>query len=205
MTKSPLTLYWAKGTCSFAVHIALREAAAPVDLVRVDLRTRKTAAGDDLARVTPKGYVPALRLADGTVLTETAIILQHLADLYPEARLAPPRDDPSRLRFDERIQFIATELHKAFAPFTIMPNPGEEAKAWAKARLDTRIALLAEDLGDKPFFDERGFTIADAYAYYALVAYRTFVRAELPAPIAAYAERIAARPSVRAAVEAEKS
>ncbi|WP_437681720.1 glutathione binding-like protein [Sorangium sp. So ce131] len=202
MTKT-MKLFYTPGVCSLAPHIALREAGAEFELVRVDLRTKKTADGGDFGSVNPKGYVPALLLPDGNLLTETAVLLQYIADRWPEARLAPERGDLVRVRFDERLQFIATELHKGFAPFTLMPNVSEESKRWAAQRLGERVGLLAEALGERAFFNGEAFTVVDAYAYFALRTYRYLLRVELPEALGAYVERISARPAVRAALAAE--
>jgi len=199
---NPLRLYYAPHVCSLAPHIALREAGAPFELVRVDLRTRKTADGGDFMALNPKGYVPALTLPDGSLLTETAVILHYVADTWQEAGLAP-RHGLERLRFDELLQFIATELHKGFAPFTLMPNPSEETKRWAADRLAARVALLAATLGDREFIQGTSFTVADAYAFFALRTYSALLKAELPASLAAYLKRLSERPSVRAALQAE--
>ncbi|MDC0716402.1 glutathione S-transferase N-terminal domain-containing protein [Nannocystis bainbridge] len=203
MTTEALRLYYYPGVCSLAPHIALREAGATFELARVDLRTRKTEAGEDFAAVNPKGYVPALRLPDGEVLTETAVLLQYVADTWPEAGLAPLHGGLERVRFDERLIFIATELHKGFAPFTIMPNAGDEAKRWASQRLTARVELLARDLGERPFFHGDAFTVLDAYAFFALRVYPKLFAAELPANLAAFQARVAARPAVVAAFAAE--
>ncbi|NVB84868.1 MAG: glutathione transferase GstA [Kofleriaceae bacterium] len=203
MTNASLTLYWARNVCSLAPHIALREAGAAFDLVRVDLRTKLIEDGHPFEAITPKRYVPALRLADGSILTELAVILHYVADTYPDAALAPLHGTLERLRLDERIHFVATELHKGFAPFTIMPNAGAEAKAWAKDRLGKRIALLADDLGDRPLFGGERFTILDAYTFWAVSTYRRLTQAELPPNLAAYVERVRARPSVKSALDAE--
>ncbi|WP_272424868.1 glutathione transferase GstA [Polyangium jinanense] len=198
-----MKLFYTPGVCSLAPHIALREAGATFELARVDLRSKKTADGDDFARLNPKGYVPALLLPDGTLLTETAVLLNYIADTWPEANLAPPRGNLVRVRFDEWLQFIATELHKGFAPFTLMPNVSEESKHWAAQRLASRVTLLAEALADRPFLHGDAFTILDAYAYFALRTYRHLLRVDLPGALGSYLERLSARPAIRAALTAE--
>lgn len=202
MTHS-LKLFYTPGVCSLAPHIALREAGAAFELVRVDLRTKQTAAGDDYERITPKSYVPALELADGSVLTETAILLRYIADTWPDAALAPAHGGMERVRFDERLHFIATELHKGFAPFTLMPNPGDETKRWAAQRLADRVALVERDLADREYLYGEAFTVVDAYAFFALRTYRHLLRVELPGTLTAYLARLAERPAVRAALDAE--
>jgi glutathione S-transferase len=147
--------------------VLLREAGIPFDLTLVDLRKKTTAKGADFEAIVPKGYVPALRLADGYILTETAIILRWIADSRPEACLAPPHGTFERVRFDEMLHFIGTELHKGFAPFTIMVGASAESKEWAKERLRTRVNSLDEALGDASFFFGDQFTAVDAYAIWA--------------------------------------
>ncbi len=144
-----------------------------------------------------------MRLADGYILTETAIILRWIADSHPEARLAPPQGTFERVRFDEMLHFIGTELHKGFAPFTIMVGASAESKEWAKERLRMRVLSLDATLGDGSFFFGDRFTAVDAYAIWALRTYVALTRAELPGRLARYVVRIAARPSVVAALEAE--
>src|SRR5262245_31634544 len=112
-----LTLYYAPGGCSMAPHIALREANLPFKLNKVDfMRGKQTDDGQNFNEVNPKGYIPALRLEDGQLLTENAIMLQYIADLKPEAKLAPPQGSFERVRFQELLHFIATELHKGITP-----------------------------------------------------------------------------------------
>jgi glutathione S-transferase len=200
-----MKLYFASHVCSLVPHIVLRELGASFDLVRVDLRSKKVADGRDLTDVTPKSYVPALELDDGNLLTEVAVIVHHLADSHPEAKLAPARGTMARVRFDELVHFIATELHKGFAPFTLMPNPGDETKEWARTRLAHRVSLLETALGDKRHFTGDDFTIADAYAFWALRTFKGVTRQDVPASLAEYLVRVGERPSVKAALEAEKA
>jgi glutathione S-transferase len=204
-TQRPLELFAAPRVCSFAPHVLLREAGIPFELTLVDLRknNKTTAKGDDFEAIVPKSYVPALRLADGYVLTETAVILRWIADSHPEARLAPPHGTFERLRFDEMLHFIGTELHKGFTPFTLMVGASAESKEWAKERLRVRVRLLDEALGDAPFFFGDKFTAVDAYALWALRTYVALLRTDLPERLARYVARIGERPSVLAALEAE--
>ena len=197
-------LYYAPQVCSFGPHVALRELGIPFDLVRVDLRTHTTAGGEPLSNINRKDYVPALVLPDGALLTEVSAILLYLADLHPDAKLAPS-SGLARVRFHELLNFIATEFHKAFSVFTIMANPSEDSRAWAKARLGRRTDVLDNLLGDRPFFAGDTPTVADFYAYWALTTYVRLTRAELPARLRDFVERVAVRPSVVAAHAAEKA
>jgi glutathione S-transferase len=197
------TLYFTPHTCSLAPHIVLREAELPHDLVRVDLKAKKLPDGTDWLAVNPKGYVPALRLPSGQVLTEGAVMVQFLADQVPEKALAPPNGTMERVRLQEWLHFIATELHKAASPL-YNPVAGDEYKKLLKDRLVGRWTTLAEGVGDKPYLTG-AFTIADAYAYYVMRAWIHAHKESLdrwPTLVAYYA-RIAARPAVAAALEAE--
>jgi glutathione S-transferase len=201
MSDTPrFTLYYAPQVCSLAPHIVLRELGAAFELVRVDLRGAREA----LVAANPKNYVPALRLADGEVVTETGVILRYLADTHADAGLAPAHGTFARVRFDEWIHFVATELHKGFAPFTIMAAPSAESKQWAADRLAARVAILEHGLGARSYLHGDHFTVLDAYAFWALRTYAARVGRELSPVLHAYVEGIGARPAVRAAIEAER-
>ncbi len=199
-----MKLYFSPGSCSLSPHIALREADLPFELERVDLRAKKTSAGSDYLAINPKGYVPALQLDDGELVTEGAIIVQYVADQRPERGLAPPTGTPDRRRLQEWLHFIATELHKGFGPIN-NPKAGTELKESLKVRLLSRFAFLANALEGKRFLLGDTFTVADGYAYYVLRSLRKLDAAALAGNPAlnAYFDRIASRPSVRTALEAE--
>jgi glutathione S-transferase len=203
-----LKLYYSPGACSLSPHIALREAGLPFDLVKVDLAAKKLKEGKDDGRdyyaVTKKGYVPVLELDNGEIITEGAIIVQYIADQKPEAKLAPPSGTLERVRLNEWLHFIATELQKTFGPIN-HPKSGDEFKQAWKARLAARFEVLAKGLEGKPFLLGDSFTVADGYAYYVLRNLRKLDKVALEsAPIlSAYFERVGSRPAVRAALEAE--
>jgi glutathione S-transferase len=199
-----MKLYYAPGACSLSPHIALREADLPFELVQVDNRAKKTASGEDYLAINPKGYVPAVILDDGQLLTEGAIIVQYIADQKPESRLAPPNGTFERLRLQEWLHFIATELHKTFGPIN-NPKANEDLKESFKERLALRFQILARGLRGKSFLTGETFTIADGYAYYTLRNWRKLVGptfGDLPA-LAEYFDRVGARPAVKAALAAE--
>jgi glutathione S-transferase len=197
-----MKLYYAPGACSLSPHIALREAGLPFEPVRVDfMRGKQLEGGGTLNDVNPKGYVPALVLDDGQLLTEGAVIVQYIADLAPFTNLAPPPGTFERVRLQELLNFIATELHKGTGPLYAKAAP-EEYKQLVRDKVATRFQHLADVLGDKPFLLGDRFTIADGYALYAI---RSWLRFKLPLPpvLLAYQERLEARPAVHAALEAE--
>jgi glutathione S-transferase len=199
-----LTLYYTPGACSLSPHIALREAGLPFKLVKVDLAAKKLEDGSDFFALNPKGYVPALRLADGQLLTEGAVIVQYVADQNPDAKLAPKAGGLPRARLQEWLHFIATELHKGFGPIN-NPKSTPELKQFFRQRLDARFQILAKALENREYLLDEGFSVADGYAYYTLRQLKRLDASALDqsAVLKPYFDRIGARPAVRAALEAE--
>lgn len=199
-----ITLFYSPGACSISPHVALRESGLPFEIVKVDLG-KKTYGPDgaDYLKVCPKGYVPAVRLGDGQMLTENAVMIQYIADLVPEKNLAPTPGTFERVRFAELLNFIATELHKGMSPM-YNAKAGDEYKVFLKDRLTKRFLVLDEQLGERPWLWGDRFTVADGYASYVLRAWKRVVKAEIPGKhLNAYYERLLARPSVRDAMAAE--
>jgi glutathione S-transferase len=195
--------YFSPGACSLHPQIALQETGVPAELVRVDLRAHKTQDGSDYYAVNPKGYVPALQLDDGTILTEGAIIAQYIADQRPEAKMIPPPGTIERYRVQEWQNFIATEIHKAFGPLF---GGSDEAKEQARARVSKRLDLVARALEAHPFLVGDTFSVADAYLF-NMLTWTTFTGIDLakwPA-LQAFFSRVQQRPSVQAALAAQKS
>lgn len=198
-----MKLFFSPGACSLSPHIVLRESGLPFDTERVDLKARKTAGGSDFASITDKGAVPTLQLEDGQVLTEGAVIVQYIADKKPEARLAPPAGSLERYRLQEWLNYIASELHKSFSPLFKKDTP-EEFKATLKAALAAKFAWVDGKLAGKQFLLGDQFTVADAYLF-TVARWSKAVGLDLSKypTLAAYLERIASRPAVRAALQAE--
>ncbi len=200
-----MKLYWAPHACSLSPHIALREAGLPFELERVDLRTKKTASGEDYLTVNPKGYVPALKLDDGQVLTEGAVIVQWIADQRPESRLAPPPGSFARLRVQEWLHYIGTELHSRFGPLYGNKTPADY-RVTVVEKLTARFRFLAEAVTGPPYLTGDTFTVADGYAFYTLRSWKRVVSPTLPAvALDDFCARVAARPAVAAALGAEAS
>jgi len=204
MTTQPLKLYYTPGACSLSPHIALREAGLPFELVQVNLAEKKLKDGGDYLAVNPKGYVPALTLQDGELLTEGALIVQYVADLKPETKLAPALGTPSRRRLQEWLHFIATELHKGFGPIN-NPKSNPELKQVLQERLASRFAFLASALQGKSYLVDDVFTVADGYAFYTLRNWQKLVGPELgdSQVLRAYFARLSARPAIQEALKAE--
>lgn len=199
-----MKLYFSPGACSLSPHIVLRELGLEFELEQVDLATKKTKAGEDFLAVNPKGYVPALVLDDGQVLTEGPAIVQYLADLRPEAGLAPKWGTMERVRLQEWLTFIGTELHKSYSALFNKRAPAEY-KEIMKEVIGKRIAFVAGALETKPFLMGDTFTVADAYLYTVLSWSRLVGIDHSPWPsVVAFLERVNARPAVQAARDAEK-
>ncbi len=198
-----MKLYFSPGACSLASHITLYEAGLPCTVDKVDMRTRKTSDGQDFTAINPKGYVPALMLDDGELLSEGPAILQYLADRKPEAQLAPPAGTLPHYRLIEWLNFITSELHKGFAPL-LRPGAAEEVKTAARDKLGQRLAYAANHLASRQYLVGEHFTVADAYLYTILTWARP-AGIDLTAwpVLAAYRDRIQQRPAVQAARKAE--
>ena len=198
-----MKLYFSPGACALHPQITLREAGVPFEMVRVDLRSHKVSDGSDYYEINPKGYVPALRLDDGSVLTEGCVIDQYVADLRPEKKLLPPAGSIERVRVQEWLNFIASEVHKSFSPFF---GKDEAAKDAARPRLTGRFELIEKTLSKHPYLTGDVFTVADAYLFNMLrwAAFASFDLARWPG-VQAFSDRVSARPAVQEALAAEKS
>ena len=197
-----MRLFYIPGTCSLSPHIVAREAGLDIDLVQVDIATKRTADGLEYRSVNPKGAVPALELDDGQVLTESAVIVQYLADLAPEAGLAPANGSFERYRLQEWLNWISSELHKGFGPLWSKDTP-PETQAAAKANLALKFGYLDRHLATREHL-LGGFSVADAYAF-AVLGWAAFFAIDLARwpNVAAYVARLAARPAVRRALVTE--
>ena len=199
-----MKLYFSPGACSLASHIALREAGSEFQTEKVDLRTHKTAGGVDFYTINPKGYVPALQLDDGSVLTEGPAILQYIADQKPASRLAPAAGTMERYRLQEWLNFIGSELHKSFSPLFNPATPEDMRKA-TRERLEKRLDFVAGHLAGRSYLLGEQFSVADAYLF-TVLSWTQGVgidRAKWPV-VDAYYKRVGERRAVQAAREAEK-
>ncbi|HEV8695872.1 MAG TPA: glutathione transferase GstA [Lysobacter sp.] len=202
-----MKLYFAPHTCSLAPHIVLRELDVPFELVRVQLGANPMLAdsGASYRDINPLGYVPALELKDGRVLTEGTALLQWLADSVPGSSLATPTRLDERYELQRWLGYIASELHKTFSPWLFHPEYGEQAMNVARVRLNPRLEVVERQLQRTAFIAGDRFTIADAYLF-AIASWCRPLKISLePWPaLAAYLKRLTDRESVRAALNAER-
>lgn len=198
-----MKLYFAPGASSLTPHIALREAGLAFELEQVDHRQKKTKDGGDYRSINPKGQVPALRLDDGQILTEAAVVVQYIADQKPAAKLAPPAGGMARYRLQEWLNFIASEMHKEVGAL-FDRNASNESKAQQKEMLVPKFEYLAQALAGRDYLMGDQFTVADGYLYNILrwARLNKIDLARWPA-LAAFVQRVEARPAVQAALKAE--
>lgn len=191
-----MKLYYCPWACSLAAHIALREAGVPFEIENVDIRTKITSTGADFNKVTPKGYVPALEIDTGELITENIAVLDYLAGVYPQFSVEGPL---GRTRLVEALAYISTELHKSFKPY--WHNGTDAQKAAASAYITARMRYLGDTISSDYLFGDRP-TVAD---FYLFVNTRWAERfgVEIPPAIAAIHARLNARPAVHATLAAE--
>ena len=198
-----MKLFYTPGACSLSPHIVLEEVGATFTLEKVDLKSKKTETGADFVTINSKGYIPALVLDDGSLLTEGTVIAQYVADLKPEAGLIPAAGSVERYKVLEWLSFISTELHK---PMGALFNPAQTAdwKQAPVAGLNKRLDWLSSALAGKTWLQGEQFTVADAYLF-TVLGWSRVVGFSLDGwpDIQAYAGRVAARPAVQRAMKAE--
>jgi glutathione S-transferase len=199
-----LQLYFSPMACSLASRIALMEAGLEARYHLVHLGTKKVADDDgDFRGISSKGAVPVLVLENGERLTESAAVLQYIADLNPERGLAPRPGDADRYRLQEWLSFVGTEIHKAFL-FPTFWYKDDASLAKPRARIGQTLSVPAAHLADREFLVGQRFTVADAHLTWALLLLRAagVDVAQWPS-LVAYLERMQARPTVREAVATE--
>jgi len=198
-----MKLYFAPGACSLSPHIVANEAGIPVELVKVDTRSKTIAREGDFWAVNPKGYVPALELDDGAVLTEGPAIVQFLADRVPAAGLAPANGSFERVRLQEMLNYLTSEIHKSYSPLfkpDVLPAVREERLAY----LTRRYAFIEQQLEGRRYLSGDQFSVADAYLF-TLTRWAGAVKLDLSGfpNLEAFQKRVGSRKAVVEAMRAE--
>ncbi|AUX47508.1 glutathione S-transferase [Sorangium cellulosum] len=198
-----MKLYFSPGACSLSPHVVARELGIELTLDKVDLASKKTSSGRDFSAINPKGYIPALELDGGEVLTEGPAIVQYLADQKPEAKLVPPPGTMARYRVQEMLGYINSELHKSYSPL-FNPKTSPEQRQEREEYLRKRYGVIEAALAKGPYLFGEQFTVADAYLF-TVTNWSNFVKLDLSAfpNLLAYQRRVAARPAVQGAMRAE--
>jgi len=198
-----MKLYYSPGVCSLAPHITLREAGLAFALEKVDAATKRTETGQDFLTIHPNGYVPALEIESGVILTEGPAIMQYIADQTPAAKLAPAAGSMERYRLQEWLNFITSEIHKSFAPL-FKPGTPAETKTGSRELIAKRFDHVERRLAGQHYLLDSGFSVADIYLF-VTSGWSGFVDIDLkrwPA-LTEFRKRIGARPAVNAAQRAE--
>ena len=198
-----MKLYYSPGACSLSPHIVAREAGIKVDLQKVNTKVKSMEGGGDFWSVNAKGYVPTLELDNGERLTEGPAIVQYHADQKPESGLAPKAGTMERYRVQEWLNFLTSEIHKQFSPL-FRPNTPEDYKPIAKENLAKRFDFLDKHFAKNDYLMGKQFTVADAYLF-VLTNWTKPTNIDLSKwpNLQKYNQRVAARPKVKEAMQAE--
>ena len=198
-----MKLYYSPGACSLSPHIVLHESGLPFTGVLASTKTKKLQDGTDFHTINELGYVPVLELDNGERLREGPAIVQYIADQVPDKQLAPANGTLARYRLQEWLTFIGTELHKGFSPL-FNPATPEEYKPMVRERLLQRLQWVDSQLAGKQYLMGDQFTVADGYLF-TVTNWTQPTKLDISglANLAAYRERVGARPAVQAAMKAE--
>jgi glutathione S-transferase len=199
-----MKLFYAPGSSSLLPHIVLHEAELPFEAIKIDEHTKTISGGGDYRSVNPLGYVPALLLDDGTLLTEGAAIVQYVADLVPAKKLAPPNGTIERVKLQAWLNFFASELHKGgFSPLFYHGVP-EQGRDVFRARLRARFTHLDGHLSSNEYLMGRNYSVADAH-FFVVSNWASWVDFDLSpySAVLAHRQRVASRPAVITALKAE--
>jgi glutathione S-transferase len=198
-----MKLFYSPGACSLSPHIVLNELDLPYTVEKVDLKTHTTASGADFYTLNAKGYVPALQLDNGEVLTEGPAIIQYLAEHKPQANLLPPAGTLERARVQEWLNFIGTELHKTLAAL-FNSSISAEAKSKTIETIGKRLGFVDKALQGKDYLTGNAFSVADAYLF-TIVNWAPMLKIDLsPWPtVVQFQKRVASRPAVQKTLKAE--
>ena len=203
ITETAMKLYYATGACSLAPHIVIQEAGLQAELIRVDTKTHKVVAdGSDFYAINPKGYVPMIELDGGERLTEAQVVMQYLADLAPQSGLLPPAGSLARVRVQEWLAYISSEVHTPFGP--LFHPSSDEMKADARQRITARLTWIDQQLAGHDYLTGPAFTPADAYLF-TVTRWTKYAGVDIEpfANLRAFMARVAARPAVQRALAAE--
>ena len=198
-----MKLFYSPGACSLSPHIVAREAGIDVELEKVDTKTHTFNGGSDYYKVNPKGYVPALEIKAGDILTEGPAIVQYLGDQKPQSGVVPAAGSAQRYRLQEMLGYINSEIHKSYSPLFNKATPEETANE-RREYLKKRYAYLEGVLATKQYLVDNKFSAADAYLY-TVTRWAPFVKVDLAGfpNLKEFQARVEARPAVQQALKEE--
>jgi len=200
-----MKLYIAQATCSLAVQLVANELNLQPELIHFDVFGKSTSNGSRFADVNPLLYVPVLELDNNQrdLLTETIVIASYLAEQHPQARLIPPYGTLERVRMDQLLTFIATEIAQKHIPL-MRKLMTDEGIAFNTNKLLTAYQVLDNRLADgRTWLTGEQFTVADAYVWATMWHERSGVDLGHLKHLMAWIARIDARPSAQKALRDE--
>jgi glutathione S-transferase len=198
-----MKLFYSPGACSLSPHIVAHEAGVDIELEKVDTKSHTFNAGSDYYKVNPKGYVPALEIKAGDILTEGPAIVQYLGDQKPQSGIVPPAGSAQRYRLQEMLGYINSEIHKSYSP--LFNKATAEATANERREyLKKRYAYLEGVLATQQYLVDNKFSAADAYLY-TVTRWAPFVNVDLSGfpNLREFQARVEARPAVQRALKEE--
>lgn len=201
-----MKLYYSKGSCSLASRIAMNELGLDCKYESVDFKTNKTEGGIEYTTINPKGSVPALRLPEGELLTEGAVILQYLAESSPQGEAFMPRETGlPRYRVLEKLNFIASDLHKTVGIFFSPAIPNEIKSSVLRPRLDKVMDYVEKELSHQTCFTGANYTFVDTYLF-VILSWLPYIEIDIKkwTKTHAYYENLQKRPAIIKSFEEEK-
>jgi glutathione S-transferase len=199
-----MRLFFAPGSSSLLPHIVLHESGLPFAAIRINEHTKEITGGGDFREVNPLGYVPALALDDGTLLTEGPAIVQYISDVAPEKRLAPPNGTLERTKLQAWLNFMSSEMHKGgFSPL-FYKGVSEQSREVFRRRLEARFTHLDRHLDANEYLLGSHFSVADVHLF-VVSNWASWVEFDLSPyqHVGSFRDRIAARSAVQRAMRAE--
>jgi glutathione S-transferase len=205
-----LTLYYAPGACSMASHIGLEESGAPYEVKPVALAKgeQKTEAN---MKINPRAKVPALKLEDGSIITENTAILSYLALRFPEKQLLP-KDTGAQARCISHMAWLSNQVHPSFTHINRPERFADDVathpalKETGRKNFWANLQEIDRLLAGKQWVQGAEFTISDPYT---LVFYGWGTRIELPVKelknYTAWKDRMMQRPAVMTVLQKEES
>ncbi len=199
-----MKLYFSKGACSLAVRITIHELKLACDYESVDLKTKKTAHGEDFLTINPKGAVPVLQLNDKTLLTENAAIQQYLADSNKADNLLPPVGHIQRYHVIEWLNYVATDLHKGCGIFFSSAIPDQLKNDFFRPMLVNKLKIVEQQLAKNTYIAGNAFTVPDAYLF-VILSWLPYAKIELNdfPKIARYFDQLKQRESILQSLKEE--
>lgn len=163
-------LYGWKLTGSLATEAALVEAGAKYEIVPINIREGEQHT-EEYGLINPRRQVPSLKLPDGSIMSEGAAMLLHIADAHPQSRLAPPPGSSERAQHDRWLFFFAVNVYEGelrkIVPQDYVDSEecADAVKTAAFGYVEKHYRIFEETLGEGPYTFGNTFTVLDIYVW----------------------------------------